>query len=354
MTDKTMTLEQVRDWHIKQAGLHASSATSVKYLRMADAITRHLSQPAERDPIPMILYCPLCGTQHIDAPETHHLDLELDRAGMDSSYSASWNNPPHRSHLCHSCGAIWRPADVPTVGVARIETRGKADTFDPTKPIDLPRRQIAERGEAVAVDERCPHGVRHPHPCRECEDGAPARDDLYRAALNASGCIFRWRTSGIQPSYREFMAAEEALDKAIHARLTAPPPAAGVPDGWKLVPERIVIEADAWENAQFAFGGPGTGEGESYIDCTLWVGDIDEDDGSKTHGLHLSCNEVPEDGSVTLAKFSATPSPTIDVAAVREVIESMPARDAFKIKFNVPDSIFEWRDKIARAIGDAK
>src|SRR5574340_600312 len=23
-----------------------------------------------------------------------------------------WDNPPHRSHLCHGCGHIWRPADV--------------------------------------------------------------------------------------------------------------------------------------------------------------------------------------------------------------------------------------------------
>lgn len=67
-------------------------------------------------PIPMLLFCPACGTQHVDAPE-----------------SAEWTNPPHRSHLCHNCGCIWRPADVPTIGVERIETRGKADTWDGAK-----------------------------------------------------------------------------------------------------------------------------------------------------------------------------------------------------------------------------
>lgn len=61
------------------------------------------------EPIPMILHCPVCGSQHIDES------------------TAERDNPPHRSHLCGTCGNIWRPADVPTVGVASIETEGAAD-----------------------------------------------------------------------------------------------------------------------------------------------------------------------------------------------------------------------------------
>lgn len=61
------------------------------------------------DPIPMILYCPTCGLQHVDEA------------------SPTWSNPPHRSHLCAGCGAVWRPADVATVGVRALETRGDAD-----------------------------------------------------------------------------------------------------------------------------------------------------------------------------------------------------------------------------------
>lgn len=68
--------------------------------------------PPAQEPIPMVLHCQKCGTQHIDAPEE----------------SAGWANPPHRSHLCHACGHIWRPADVPTTGVAAIQTRGKNDS----------------------------------------------------------------------------------------------------------------------------------------------------------------------------------------------------------------------------------
>lgn len=66
-------------------------------------------------PVPMLLWCPApgCGAQHIDAPEPE----------------TGWTNPAHRSHTCHACGAIWRPADFATTGVAAILTKGKADTF---------------------------------------------------------------------------------------------------------------------------------------------------------------------------------------------------------------------------------
>ncbi|WP_063892439.1 hypothetical protein [Burkholderia anthina] len=81
------------------------------------------AHPGQPEPIDMLLYCPKCGVQHIDhaepAVEHEHGAVEFE----------AWDNPPHRSHLCHACGTIWRPADVPTNGVAAIRTRGKADTW---------------------------------------------------------------------------------------------------------------------------------------------------------------------------------------------------------------------------------
>lgn len=69
-------------------------------------------------PIPMVLHCPKCGTQHIDQA------------------TPEWPNPPHRSHACQKpgCGAIWRPADVATAGVDAIPTRGKSDNWAPGDP----------------------------------------------------------------------------------------------------------------------------------------------------------------------------------------------------------------------------
>ena len=77
------------------------------------------AQDAPAEPIDMVLYCPTCGMQHIDAPEPHLL------GAVDLT---TWHNPAHRSHLCHGCGHIWRPADVPTNGVAAVKTKGKADS----------------------------------------------------------------------------------------------------------------------------------------------------------------------------------------------------------------------------------
>ena len=65
-----------------------------------------------REPIPMVLHCPRCHEQHVDTA------------------TADWSNPPHRSHLCHACACIWRPADVATCGVAAVETNGSADNWD--------------------------------------------------------------------------------------------------------------------------------------------------------------------------------------------------------------------------------
>lgn len=71
--------------------------------------------------IDMVLHCPKCGMQHVDMPDWDEYE--------DGD---CWKNPPHRSHLCQpengGCGHIWRPADVPTNGVAAVKTTGKADS----------------------------------------------------------------------------------------------------------------------------------------------------------------------------------------------------------------------------------
>lgn len=67
---------------------------------------------AAETPVPMILFCPRCGAQHIDQPNAER----------------QWFNPPHRSHECQKCKCVWRPADICTTGVLAIETAGHVDT----------------------------------------------------------------------------------------------------------------------------------------------------------------------------------------------------------------------------------
>jgi hypothetical protein len=51
----------------------------------------------ERAPIAMRLTCPDCAMLHIDEGE--------------------FATKPHHTHACQSCGCVWRPAIVATVGV---------------------------------------------------------------------------------------------------------------------------------------------------------------------------------------------------------------------------------------------
>lgn len=69
-------------------------------------------------PVPMILFCPFCRKQHIDEGE--------------------WINRVHSSHACAFCNHTWRPADLPTIGVDEIKTKGDRD--------DTPIRVRSGRG----------------------------------------------------------------------------------------------------------------------------------------------------------------------------------------------------------------
>ena len=86
-------------------------------------------------PIRMILFCPSCGAQHVDAPDPAN----------------GWHDPPHLSHLCAVCGHIWRPADVPTSGVAEIGRKGSRDAI-PIRGHTPLALEAAHQRERFSVD----------------------------------------------------------------------------------------------------------------------------------------------------------------------------------------------------------
>lgn len=88
-------------------------------------------------PIDMILHCPECHTQHIDASNEEEMYIKAAELGVDREGAREyeewleenvWTNPPHKSHLCLKCKCVWRPSDVFTNGVEFIKTAGQADT----------------------------------------------------------------------------------------------------------------------------------------------------------------------------------------------------------------------------------
>jgi hypothetical protein len=105
-------------------------------------------------PVDMILFCPNCWEQHIDAEEDeiafqHRMEAWALVAEPQDNHPSRWTNPPHRSHLCRKCFAVWRPADVPTNGVAKISTQGRRDTWTPCQLLAAPAPSDAAVNEAV-------------------------------------------------------------------------------------------------------------------------------------------------------------------------------------------------------------
>jgi hypothetical protein len=68
--------------------------------RAASAI-RRMASHASVGAIPMVLDCPKCHCKHVDEGE--------------------WaTTRVHREHLCALCGHVWRPCNVPTLGVEAL------------------------------------------------------------------------------------------------------------------------------------------------------------------------------------------------------------------------------------------
>lgn len=131
--------------HLKLDEANDSASVFATHYSTVRKLQLYTATPAERIAarIDMVLHCPKCGMQHLDRPEPA---VEHDHGAVEF---AAWNNPPHRSHLCHFCGHIWRPANVPTNGVAAVKTAGKADS-----PVASPINRIAALEAALAERDR--------------------------------------------------------------------------------------------------------------------------------------------------------------------------------------------------------
>lgn len=118
-----------------------------------EQVTAALQSVSDLAPVDMVLYCPKCGTQHIDAPEHH----------ADESPECAWTNRPHKTHLCAQCGHKWRPSDTPTNGVAATASGKDSDTAprDVSKVLAAAVRaaELAQRhGGANGARVRVPDG----------------------------------------------------------------------------------------------------------------------------------------------------------------------------------------------------
>ncbi len=80
--------------------LLGNASDSVELLKQAIRYLRsegNLRTSVEPPPVPMLLFCPTCGKQHLD--------------------KGAFAHRLHATHACQHCGMVWRPAIVRTVGV---------------------------------------------------------------------------------------------------------------------------------------------------------------------------------------------------------------------------------------------
>ncbi|ENP3039659.1 hypothetical protein ACDB75_002644 [Salmonella enterica] len=81
--------------------------------------------------------------------------------------------------------------------------------------------------------------------------------------------------------------------------------ASAIPEGYALVPQQIFLEPSDIELICSQCGdGHESGYGD-FTDGLLWVGNIQRDDGSIVHGLHISSADYTEEGGVTVCEFAA-------------------------------------------------
>ena len=165
-----------KDWCNQWFGPDADDDYLAKAVFALPPVAQRFSEPAQ--PIDMVLHCPNCGKQHIDAPEGQFIPgFTADETVAYNEHYKLWTNPPHRSHLCHGCSCIWRPADVPTNGVESIKTDGKADTW-PTHAEEVRAQPAPQAGAAEPI-----YQVSQPYPgdpVNTWRDASEQAYDLHR------------------------------------------------------------------------------------------------------------------------------------------------------------------------------
>lgn len=80
-----------------KAAIEALAINAAQINAFADRAKKAEDQLAGSGPIPMRLHCPVCHALHVDEGPLAII--------------------AHRTHACQSCGNLWAPAVVPTVGV---------------------------------------------------------------------------------------------------------------------------------------------------------------------------------------------------------------------------------------------
>ncbi|EON5964069.1 hypothetical protein ACNDRY_000712 [Escherichia coli] len=115
-----------------------------------------------------------------------------------------------------------------------------------------------------------------------------------------------------QPALHGYICGHEAGEDTVYVMKKNPATdaflaevrASAIPEGYVLVPQQIFLEPSDIESICSQCGdGHESGYGD-FTDGLLWIGNIQRDDGSIVHGLHISSADYSEEGGVTVCEFS--------------------------------------------------
>ncbi|MEJ1267196.1 hypothetical protein WDV93_06100 [Pantoea ananatis] len=171
---------------------------------------------------------------------------------------------------------------------------------------DMPLTEIAKLVSALSTRLDC--AIVRGDELQQKLDAMAAENDLARKAVQAFCDVVGANTDAIceevgaegvkailaAMSATGNMPATDAYMNSVRAEV--------IPEGYVLVPQSMNISADAMESICF-HGGDGGGQFGEFTAVILWVGSIENDDGTKTYGLNITTAEYPKKVSDNISEF---------------------------------------------------
>ncbi|HHT4113601.1 TPA: hypothetical protein ACTYZW_001295 [Citrobacter freundii] len=153
--------------------------------------------------------------------------------------------------------------------------------------------------------------------CRDLAAENAVLKDGVNKAIEDIQCFYDsygWHVSEDGESETAVVALDDAKGSIEHFALSVKTPmtdaflaevrASAISEGYVLVPQQIFLDPSDIESICSQCGdGHESGYGD-FTDGLLWVGNIQRDDGSIVHGLHISSADYTEEGGVTIYEFA--------------------------------------------------
>ena len=137
--------------------------------------------------------------------------------------------------------------------------------------------------------------------CRELAAELSAVDKIHNEAVFITDDHYEQ----CPPEVQKMIRSLAVLQIPAYAAFLAEVRASAIPEGYTLVPQQIFLDPSDIESISSQCGdGHESGYGD-FTDGLLWVGNIQRDDGSIVHGLHISSADYSEEGGVTICEFAA-------------------------------------------------